>query len=94
MIHAEGPEVLRQLTRGGIKSQVVFEDYSLGDQVIPAPDTKIIALHAACARIAHMSGVTEHLRELYRDTDDISVMTEPNAAHELCRALEALQTIS
>ena len=93
MIHAEGPEVLRQITRCGIKSQFVFEDYSLSNQVIPAPHTKIIALHAAYARIAYMSGAVEHLRGLYRETDDISVMTEPNAADELRRALKALQTI-
>ena len=93
VMHAEGPDVRRLITHGAIKSQIVFEDYSLGDQVISAPDPKIIALHAACARIAHMSGAVEHFRELYGETDDISVMTEPNAADELHRALKALQTI-
>ena len=93
VMHAEGPEVLRLIAHGSIKSQIVFEDYTLADQVIPAPDPKIIALHAACARIAHMSGAAEHLRELYRDTEHISVMTESNAADELCRALKALQTV-
>ena len=94
VMHAEGPEVLRLIAHGSIKSTIVFEDYTLADQVIPAPDPKIIALHAACARIAHMSGAAEHLRELYRDTEHISVMTESNAADELCRALKALQTVS
>ena len=94
VMHVEGPDVHRQIASGSIKSQVALEDYPLGDQVIPAPDPKIIALHAACARIAHMSGAMEHLRELYRETDDISIMTKPNAADELRRALAALQTIS
>lgn len=95
VIHAEGPAVLHLVGgHGRIRSPVVFESYTLGDFVIPTPDPKFIALHAACARIAHMSGAAECLRELYRDTEDISVMTEPDAAYELCRALKVLQTIS
>ena len=93
VMHVEGPDVLQQIASGSIKSHVAFEDYPLGDQVISSPDPKIIALHASYARIAYMSGAVEHPLELYCETDDISVMTEPNAADELRRALKALQTI-
>lgn len=61
---------------------------------IPAPDPRLLALHAACAQIAHMSGAAEHLEEFYRDTDPIAVMTEPNAAQELTRVLTSLQVVS
>ncbi|KAF8119154.1 hypothetical protein EV363DRAFT_1203204, partial [Boletus edulis] len=52
------------------------------------PDPRIIALHAACAQIAHMSGAAGWLQEFLRDSDEISVMTAPNAASELSRALK------
>ena len=74
-----------------INPRVVFRSLSVGDVKIPAPDPRIIALHAACAKVAHTSGAMEYLRELYRDTDSIAVMTQPNAAYELSRALKALQ---
>lgn len=93
-MHAEGPDVLKLLISRQIESPVVFKSYALGDLVIPTPDPRTIALHAACTRITHMSGASEFLRELYRDTEDISVMTEPDAAYELCRALKVLQTVS
>ena len=38
-----------------------------------------------------MSGAVELLRELYREPDSIAVMTQPNAAYELTRALRTLQ---
>ena len=41
-----------------------------------------------------MSGAAEYLHELYRDKDEISVMTEPSAYYELARSLKALQIVS
>ena len=41
-----------------------------------------------------MSGAVELLRELYREPDSIAVMTQPNAAYELTRALRTLQVVS
>ena len=38
-----------------------------------------------------MPGAVGWLREFFRDRDDISVMTEPNAPYELCRALNQMQ---
>ena len=35
---------------------------------IEPPSPKLIALHAACAKIAHLSGAAGHLKETYRDT--------------------------
>ncbi|KAF8120308.1 hypothetical protein EV363DRAFT_1191068, partial [Boletus edulis] len=58
------------------------------------PDPRIIVLHAACSRIAHMSGAAECLQEFFRDSDEISVMTEPNAASELSRTLRQMQLVS
>ena len=90
--HAAGLGAILDETK--IKRQVVFRTLFVNDKTVPAPDPRILELHAACARIAHMSGAAEHLRELYRDTDSIAVMTQPNAAYELSRALRTLQLVS
>ncbi|KAH9919692.1 uncharacterized protein B0H18DRAFT_1026718 [Fomitopsis serialis] len=78
----------------GIKQRITFKTATVGNTTIPPPHPRLITLHAACAMIAHMSGAAEHLKECFRDTDMISVMTEPNAAYELTRALKTLQLVS
>ncbi|KIP08443.1 hypothetical protein PHLGIDRAFT_12565 [Phlebiopsis gigantea 11061_1 CR5-6] len=75
------------------KRLVVFKDLCQW-QDYSSPEPRIIELHAACANIAHMSGAAEHLREFYRDTESIAIMTEPNAAYELSHALKTVQLCS
>lgn len=58
---------------------------------IEPPSPKLIALHAACAKIAHLSGAAKHLNETFRDTKPLPVMTAPNAADELAHALNKVQ---
>lgn len=76
-----------------VNRRVQFRTSVVDQLVIAAPDPRIIALHAACARIAHMSGAAEVLEEVYRDTEAIPLMTEPNAVYELHRALRAVQLV-
>ncbi|KAF4566336.1 hypothetical protein EYR36_011755 [Pleurotus pulmonarius] len=45
--------------------QVVFRDKTVGTTVIPAPNPKYLALHAACCRIARMSGAALIFDELH-----------------------------
>ncbi|KIK70280.1 hypothetical protein GYMLUDRAFT_236686 [Collybiopsis luxurians FD-317 M1] len=40
------------------------------------PDPGLLALHAVCARVAHMSGAAEYFYELERDAEDTMVLTE------------------
>ncbi|KAJ8463610.1 hypothetical protein ONZ51_g10156 [Trametes cubensis] len=89
---AEGLDVALRATR--VNRQVVFRSLSVNGKIIPAPDPRLIELHAACAQIVHRSGAAELLREFYRDTDNIAVMTHPNAAYELSRALRVLHLAS
>ena len=74
------------------RKEVTFQACTLpnGKKIEP-PSPQLIALHAACAKIAHRSGVAEHLQETFRDTEPISVMTAPNAANELVHALKKVQ---
>jgi len=73
-------------------TSVTFKSYTLlNDNKIEPPSPQLLALHAASAKIAHMSGVVEHLKEKFRDTEPIAVMTSPNAADEFVRALKNAQ---
>ena len=91
MTHHLGQEYLLNAFEH-VKPQVEFRDYSVGDIVIPAPDARLIALHAACARIAHGPGAVDHIEERYRDQYMEEIfMNQPGAAYELPRALETLQ---
>lgn len=38
------------------------------------PSLKLLALHVACAKVAHLSGAGEHIDELDRDMDDLGVL--------------------
>ena len=71
------------------RTSVTFQTYTLpnGKKIEP-PSPHLIALHPACAKIARMSGAAEHLKETFRDTEPIPVMTAPNAADELVHALK------
>ncbi|KAJ3563705.1 hypothetical protein NP233_g8768 [Leucocoprinus birnbaumii] len=84
--HIEGS---RYLSLFGVKSRIAFSSKTIGGKVIAAPDERLIALHAACARIAHMSGAAGYLKENFRHADNM-LMTEPYARHELARALRRL----
>jgi len=93
VVHYLGNEWLHYM-EASVMPRVIFRHAQLDSRIIPAPHPRIISLHAACARIAHMSGAAEHLKEFFRDPDEISVMTGPSAAHELTRILRKLQVVS
>ena len=66
---------------------------------IPAPSPKFLAIHAACAQIAHMSGAAKVLDELYRDDGEQAELSrtswdmsfDPVGAAFLERALRRIQ---
>jgi hypothetical protein len=41
---------------------------------LPIPSPKLIALHAACAKVAHLSGAGAYIDKLDRDADDLDVL--------------------
>jgi len=53
------------------------------------PNPKLLALHAACARVAHMSGATEVIDELERDAEATRVLTSDGSS---ARLLDHLMT--
>ncbi|EPQ58694.1 hypothetical protein GLOTRDRAFT_137330 [Gloeophyllum trabeum ATCC 11539] len=43
----------------GFQQRVAFREIVMDRVHVPPPDARILALHAACARIAHLSGAAE-----------------------------------
>ncbi|KAG8955561.1 hypothetical protein FRC04_007552 [Tulasnella sp. 424] len=58
---------------------------------IPVPDPRYLALHAACAKVVHESGMAEILDNLLRELERTSVLsTDGSTAHLLRHALEII----
>jgi hypothetical protein len=41
---------------------------------LPVPSPELLALHAACAKVAHLSGAGEQIDKFDRDLDDLRVL--------------------
>ena len=66
--------------------------------IVPPPSPQLLALHAVCAQVAHMSGAAEYLGDIFGDLDDDlavhgSVMTQPGAMAMLSQKLKMLQIV-
>ncbi|KAJ3563707.1 hypothetical protein NP233_g8769 [Leucocoprinus birnbaumii] len=81
--HTTGSELLHCMRA---KSRITFNPKTVRDDVIAAPDERLIALHTACAKVALMSGAAKHLMEFVRRVND-RPMTEPNEHHKVACAL-------
>ena len=66
----------------GIPDRVTF---TTPDPVIyPLPDPAALSLHAACARVTHLSGATKYIVTMLRDMEDASVLaSDGSSAHVL-----------
>ena len=70
----------------GTRSQVTFGS---DDPSLPPPDARYLALHAACAKVAFMSGAAEHIDMVMRDMEDIKVLAaDGSSANVLALALQ------
>jgi len=78
----------------GVMSRITFQPKQVGKEIIPAPDPRIIALHAACAKVAHMSAAAEHLEVVFRDPEQLRVMTDDGAFLNLVGTLSNLMVVS
>ena len=48
--------------------------FSPGHMDTQPPSPQLLALHAACARVVHMSGAAEALDELHHDAEEMTVL--------------------
>lgn len=51
------------------------------------PDRRLLALHAACARVAHMSGAAEFLDQLFWDAEESRVLLSDGSSVTMLSAL-------
>lgn len=49
----------------------------------PLPDSRYLALHAACARVAHLSGAGEYIEKVLRDIESIGVLANNGGSDPL-----------
>lgn len=47
---------------------------------LPLPDPRYLALHAACANVAHLSGAGEYIDTIDRDIDTIRVLAKDGSS--------------
>lgn len=50
---------------------------------MPVPDPALLALHAACCKVARMSGAAEWIEQHDRDMDDIEVLATDGTSPQL-----------
>jgi hypothetical protein len=74
------------LVLAGTLPQVTFRS---DDITLPPPEPRYIALHAACAKVAHRSGAAEYIDMVMSDMEKIVVLAEDgSSARVLARALQ------
>jgi len=70
-----------------VPDDVIRECEARGKPIPALPDPTLIALHAACARVAHMSGAAEYLDMLERDAEDTTVLASDGSSAYLLHGL-------
>ncbi|KAG8906720.1 hypothetical protein FRB99_006318 [Tulasnella sp. 403] len=50
---------------------------------LPLPDSRYLALHAACAQVSHASGAAEYIDELLCDMEDRTVLASDGSSSKL-----------
>jgi len=77
-----------------VPDDVIRECEAKGKPIPALPDPELIALHAACARVAHMSGAAEYLDMLERDAEEMTVLASDGSSSYLLRGLLSLVPVS
>jgi hypothetical protein len=53
------------------------------DKKLPLPDPRYLRIHAACAKVAHLSGAAEYIDVIFRDMEDTRVLATNGSSAEL-----------
>ena len=71
----------------------LFVTFETSDDLLPDP--QLLGLHAACSRVAHMSGAAEAFDDVERDVEDTRVLAfNGSSAHLLDHLLTPFVAIS
>ena len=50
---------------------------------LPVPSPEWLALHAACAKVAHLSGAAEYIETILRDAEETTVLAADGSSGEI-----------
>ncbi len=53
---------------------------------LPVPSEALLTLHAACAKVAHLSGAAEYIDKSDRDVEDLSVLAYDGSSGEALKS--------
>ena len=81
-----------------INGAPTFVEFSAQFEKASPPDPLLLGLHAACARVAHMSGAAEFFDRIERDAEEITVLaadgsSAPLLSNLLCPYADILDTL-
>ncbi|KAJ4464853.1 hypothetical protein C8R41DRAFT_859250 [Lentinula lateritia] len=60
-----------------------FTTFVTSDPRLPLPDPALLALHATCAKVAHLSGAGEHIDRVHRDLRRLDVLAEDGGSSDV-----------
>ncbi|KAI0028489.1 hypothetical protein K488DRAFT_24577, partial [Vararia minispora EC-137] len=58
--------------------------YTEGGEDLSLPESRLVAIHATCARMVRVSGTAEYMDRWDRDAEDLQVFSERWPASALC----------
>ena len=83
MLHSNNPGLLH-----GLPMTVSF----IAQNNAPLPDLHYLALHATCAKVAHLSGAGQHINSVDRDIDTTPVLARDGSSSRVL--VEAITRIA
>ncbi|KAI5999981.1 hypothetical protein EDD15DRAFT_2362512 [Pisolithus albus] len=89
LIYLTATEVPNRYRLEGVKDWCVanrpeYATFSTPDpEKYPLPNPAYLAIHAACVKVAHLSGATEHIEEVLRRLEDTFVLAEDGGSSEI-----------
>ena len=61
-----------------------FVTFSTTDpENLPLPSPSLLALHATCCKVLHLSGAAEHIMKVYRDAEDMGVLSSDGTSGDI-----------
>ena len=91
------PEALRHITSLNQRVRFAVRDIDLPgfarplEEYLSLPDRRYLEIHAACCKVAHMSGAADYLDKVVRDMEMIGVLAEDGgSADVLAQAISRL----
>ncbi|KAJ3861459.1 hypothetical protein EV359DRAFT_84301 [Lentinula novae-zelandiae] len=60
-----------------------FTTFTTLDPRLPLPDPALLALHATCANVAHLSGAGEHIDRVHKDLRHLDVLAEDGGSSDV-----------